>query len=102
MLAPALLAIFLSGSIQAADAQDLAFPGGVIWQIKLDPPPAQLPAFDAHSVYLVLRDGHVRAIDSATGDERWLSPASSTVRPASSGRHLVGADSSTAWCLDAA
>jgi outer membrane protein assembly factor BamB len=82
-------------------AQDLAFPGGVIWQITVDPPPAQLPAFDAHSAYLVLRDGQVRAIDHATGATRWTSPAASTVTPASSGRRLVGADGATAWAIDA-
>jgi outer membrane protein assembly factor BamB len=82
-------------------AQELAFPGGVIWQVTLDPPPAQLPAFDDRSAYLVLRDGHVRAVDHATGATRWISPASSTVRPASSGRHLVGADGVTAWAIDA-
>ena len=86
----------------AGVAQELVFPGGVIWQITLDPPPALLPAFDDHSAYLVLRDGNVRAINHATGATRWTSPASSTVTPASSGRHLAGADGSTAWALDAA
>jgi outer membrane protein assembly factor BamB len=84
-----------------ARAQELAFPGGVIWQVTLDPPPAQLPAFDTRSAYLVLRDGRVRAVDHATGATRWTAPASSTVRPASSGRHLVGADGVAAWAIDA-
>ena len=74
----------------------------MIWQVTLDEPPVQLPAFDARSVYLVMRDGRVRAVDHATGTERWASPARSTVRPASSGLHLAGADGSTAWSLDAA
>ena len=91
----------LAGPMAEAGAQELAFPGGVIWQLSFDPPPAQLPAFDDHSAYLVLRDGTVRAIDHATGGTRWISPASSTVRPASSGRYLVGADGMTAWAIDA-
>ena len=90
------------GPCPAARAQELAFPGGVIWQLRVDPPPAQLPAFDDHSAYLVLRDGRVTAIDHATGDTRWTVPAQSSVRPASSGRHLAGADGATAWALDAA
>jgi outer membrane protein assembly factor BamB len=89
------------GSVPHARAQELAFPGGVIWQVTLDPPPAQLPAFDDQSVYLVLRDGTVRAVDHATGSTRWTSPAASSVRPASSGRHLLGADGAAAWALDA-
>ena len=83
-------------------AQELAFPGGVIWQLTFDPSPAQLPAFDSHRAYLVLRDGTLRAIDHATGTEQWTSAGSSTVRPASSGRHLVGADGPKAWAVDAA
>ena len=86
----------------AARAQELVFPGGVIWQLRVDPPPAQLPAFDDRSAYLALRDGSVRAIDHATGDTRWTAPASTSVRPASSGRRLAGADGATAWALDAA
>jgi len=87
--------------LPAARAQEIAFPGGVIWQIRVDPPPIQLPAFDTHSAYLVLRDGNVRAIDHATGETRWTAPATSTVRPVASGRHLAGADGSAAWALDA-
>jgi outer membrane protein assembly factor BamB len=87
---------------RAGGAQTLAFPGGVIWQITVDPPPAQLPAFDERTAYLVLRDGQVRAVDHATGATRWTSPASSTVTPVSSGRLLVGADGLTAWAIDAA
>jgi outer membrane protein assembly factor BamB len=87
--------------VAQARAQELAFPGGVIWQITVDPPPVQLPAFDTRNAYLVVRDGHVLAVDHATGGTRWTSPASSTVRPASSGRHLVGADGVTAWAIDA-
>ncbi len=90
------------GLCPAARAQELAFPGGVLWQLRVDPPPAQLPAFDDHSAYLMLRDGNVRAIDHATGDTRWAAPATSSVRPASSGRYLAGADGATAWALDAA
>ena len=101
-LGAAALAALLSGPAPAADAQELAFPGGVIWQVRLEPPPAQLPAFDTGSAYVLLPDGHVRAIDHATGETRWTSPASSTVRPASSGRHLVGADGAAAWAIDAA
>jgi len=91
----------LPGPVAQARAQELAFPGGVIWQITVDPPPAQLPAFDNRNAYLVVRDGHVLAVDHATGGTRWTSPASSTVRPASSGRHLVGADGVTAWAIEA-
>lgn len=91
---------FLLGLGPAAGAQELAFPGGVIWQLRLDPPPAELPAFDDHSSYLVLQDGNVRAIDHATGETRWTAPAASSVRPASSGRHLAGADGSMAWAID--
>jgi outer membrane protein assembly factor BamB len=97
----ALALALLPGPVAQARAQELAFPGGVIWQITVDPPPAQLPAFDERSAYLVLRDGRVRAVDHATGSTQWTSPASSTVRPASSGRHLVGADGVTAWAIDA-
>ncbi|MFO7694776.1 MAG: PQQ-binding-like beta-propeller repeat protein [Vicinamibacterales bacterium] len=93
--------VCLLGFSQAAPAQELAFPGGIIWQIRLDPPPAQLPAFDDHSAYLVLQDGTVRAIDHATGATRWTAEATSSVRPASSGRHLAGADGATAWAIDA-
>jgi outer membrane protein assembly factor BamB len=91
----------LSGPVPGGCAQELAFPGGVLWQISFDPPPAQLPAFDERSAYLVLQGGNVRAVDHASGNLRWNSPVSSTVRPASSGRHLVGADGVTAWALDA-
>jgi outer membrane protein assembly factor BamB len=94
--------VLLPGPVTGARAQDLAFPGGVIWQVALDPPPAQLPAFDDHSVYLVLRDGTIRAVDHTTGGTRWNSPASSTVQPASSGRHLAGADGATAWAIETA
>jgi outer membrane protein assembly factor BamB len=82
-------------------AQELAFPGGVIWQLTFTPPPAQIPAFDTHSAYLVLRDGTVCAVDHATGLKRWSVPASSTVRPVSSETVLVGADGKNAWGLDA-
>jgi len=94
--------LLCGGVPTAVPAQELAFPGGVIWQLRFDDPPVQLPAFDTDSAYLVMRDGRVRAIDHATGTERWTAPASATVRPASSGRHLVGADGATAWSLDAA
>jgi outer membrane protein assembly factor BamB len=93
--------LFLLGLSPWARAQELAFPGGVIWQLRIDPPPGQLPAFDDLSAYLVLRDGTVSAIDHATGTTRWTTPAASTVRPDSSGRHLAGADSGTAWAVDA-
>jgi len=86
----------------AAPAQDLAFPGGIIWQLRIDPPPAQLPAFDDHSAYLALQDRSVRAIDHATGATRWTAAEPSTVRPASSGRYLAGADGASAWAIDAA
>jgi outer membrane protein assembly factor BamB len=99
--ASALLALLCTGLATAATGQELAFPGGVIWQLRFDAPPAQLPAFDTHSAYLVMRDGHVRAIDHATGNERWSAPASSSVRPASSGRSVAGADGASAWSLDA-
>jgi outer membrane protein assembly factor BamB len=93
-------ALVVCGVRAAPVGEELAFPGGVIWQITVDPPPAQLPAFDDSNAYLVLRDGHIRAIDHATGDTRWTSPAASSVRPASSGRYLAGADGATAWALD--
>lgn len=100
-IALAVAAALILGRPPAAGAQELAFPGGVIWQLRVDPPPTQLPAFDVHSVYLILRDGSAQAIDHATGDTRWTAPAASTVRPASSGRHLAGADGRTAWGIDA-
>jgi outer membrane protein assembly factor BamB len=99
-LAAALAA--LPALVSPAFSQDLAFPGGVIWQLTFDPPPVQLPAFDSHSAYVVLAGGELRAIDHQDGTPRWTSPTASTVRPASSGRHLVGADGPTAWALDAA
>jgi outer membrane protein assembly factor BamB len=98
----ALQILLCAGVPAAATPQEIAFPGGVVWQVRFDDPPVQLPAFDAHSAYLVMRDGRMRAIDHATGTERWTAPASATVRPASSGRHVVGADGATAWSLDAA
>ena len=84
-----------------AQPQELAFPGGIIWQTTLAPPPVQLPAFDDHHVYLVMGDGSVRAIDHATGTIQWTARKVSTVRPAASGRYLVGADGTTAWAIDA-
>ncbi len=83
-----------------AQPQSLAFPGGIIWQTTLAPPPVQLPAFDDRCVYLVMGDGSVHAIDHATGEGRWTARAASTVRPAASDRHLVGADGTTAWAID--
>ena len=97
-----LTVVLLHAPVQAVRAQEIAFPGGVIWRIAFDPPPAQLPAFDEHNVYLVLRDGKVCAVEHSAGGTQWTSPASSTVRPASSGRHLVGADGATAWAMEAA
>ena len=97
-----MIAAVLPAPIPEACAQEIAFPGGVIWQLTIDPPPAQLPAFDEHNAYLVLRDGKVCAVEHATGGTRWTSSASSTVRPASSGRHLVGADGAMAWAMEAA
>jgi outer membrane protein assembly factor BamB len=97
----ALALALLPGPVPEACAQELAFPGGVLWQITFDPPPAQLPAFDDRSAYVVLQGGSVRAVDHASGSIRWTSPASSTVRPASSGRQLVGAEGVAAWALDA-
>jgi len=90
------------GFSPAAPAQDLAFPGGIIWQLRIDPPPAQLPAFDDHTAYFALPDRTVRAIDHATGATRWTAAEPSTVRPASSGRYLAGADGASAWAIDAA
>jgi outer membrane protein assembly factor BamB len=84
-----------------AQPQDLAFPGGIIWQTTLAPPPVQLPAFDDRRVYLVMGDGSVLAVDHATGTSLWSTPARSTVRPAASGRYLAGADGATAWAIDA-
>jgi outer membrane protein assembly factor BamB len=81
-------------------ADELAFPGGVLWHLTFDPPPLLVPAFDDTSAYVVLQDGTVRAIDHATGATRWSAQASSSVVPASSGRVLVGADGSIAWGLD--
>ena len=83
-----------------AEPQDLAFPGGVIWQITLSPPPVQLPAFDDEQAYVVMGDGTIRAFDHATGTSRWTARAVSTVRPAASNRHLAGADGATAWAID--
>jgi outer membrane protein assembly factor BamB len=82
--------------------QELAFPGGIIWQTTLAPPPVQLPAFDERRVYVVMGDGSIRAFDHATGTSLWSTRTSSTVRPAASGRHLAGADGATAWAIDAA
>ena len=84
-----------------AEPQDLAFPGGVIWQLTLSPPPVQLPAFDDEQVYVVMGDGSIRAFDHATGTSRWTAHAVSTVRPAASNRRLAGADGATAWVIDA-
>ena len=84
-----------------AQAQDLAFPGGIIWQVTLAPPPVQLPAFDDRRVYVVMGDDSVRAFDHATGTSLWTAQKRSTVRPAASGRYLAGADGTTAWAIDA-
>ena len=83
-----------------AEPQELAFPGGVIWQLTLSPPPVQLPAFDDEQVYVVMEDGSIRAFDHATGTSRWIARAVSTVRPAAANRHLAGADGATAWAID--
>jgi outer membrane protein assembly factor BamB len=84
-----------------AQAQDLAFPGGIIWQVTLAPPPVQLPAFDDRRAFVVMGDDSVRAFDHATGTSLWTTQKRSTVRPAASGRYLAGADGTTAWAIDA-
>jgi outer membrane protein assembly factor BamB len=102
LLAVAAACLLAARTPAAAQTADLAFPGGVLWQITFDAAPAHPPAFDEHSVYVVLRDGTVRAIDHATGLARWSAPAVSTVPASSSGTLLVGARGATAWALDAA
>jgi len=96
-LAAALLCL-LPAPVQS---QSLAFPGGIIWQTTLAPPPVQLPAFDEHRVYVVMGDGSVLAFDHATGTRLWTARKNSTVRPAASGRYLAGADGASAWAIDA-
>jgi outer membrane protein assembly factor BamB len=80
----------------------VAFPGGVIWQVALTAPPAQLPAFDAARLYVALRDGTLVALDHATGLPAWSASRDATVAPLSMGSFLVGASGATAWALDAA
>jgi outer membrane protein assembly factor BamB len=84
-----------------AQPQDLAFPGGIIWQVTLAPPPVQIPAFDDRRVYVAMGDDSIRAFDHATGTSLWTTQQRSTVRPSASGRYLAGADGATAWALDA-
>lgn len=98
--AGAAAALLFLGSARA-QPQDLAFPGGIIWQVTLAPPPVQLPAFDDRRVYLVMADGSVRAFDHATGANLWTTRRSSSVRPSASGRYVTGADGATAWAIDA-
>ena len=87
----------------AAPAQDLAFPGGVIWQLRIDPPPAQLPAFDdSQRLPRPARTAACARSITPQGRRGGRRPQPSTVRPASSGRYLAGADGASAWAIDAA
>ncbi len=78
------------------------FPGGVIWQLSFESPPAQVPAFDTERVYIALRDGTLAAVDHAPGRVVWSEARPATVPPAAAGRLLVGAQDDTAWAVEAA
>jgi len=84
-----------------AVAQELLYLGRALWGIALDAAPAQPPAFDGLRIFVVLRDGTVRAVDHASGATRWSVAVSSIVELAASGRVVAGADASAAWGLDA-
>jgi len=89
------------GKPKVAPAPAVTFPGGVVWQLALESPPSQPPAFDDARAYVATRSGRIVAVDHASGEIAWSAEAASTVAPASSGRVVVGANAATAWALDA-
>jgi outer membrane protein assembly factor BamB len=104
----AALAIAVSSAVACASGgrKPLAppvvmFPGGVIWQLAFESPPAHVPAFDADRVYVALRDGTLAAVEHASGRVVWSEARPATVPPVAAGHLLVGAEDDRAWAVDA-